>query len=161
MLADTSSTVPVIGASGAIAGVMGAYLVLFPRARVLTWWPVFVILVVYVPASVGLRVVEEIAQKSIAEGSQTYEEHFAKLISEGVITREPAFGIPAVWVTPERAEAARAQGYTVLIVEQNIQQVLQVVDRAYLLETGRIRSSGDAKTLLGSEAIRRAYLGLV
>ncbi|NBS39573.1 MAG: ABC transporter ATP-binding protein [Betaproteobacteria bacterium] len=44
---------------------------------------------------------------------------------------------------------------------ENIQQVLQVVDRAYLLETGRIRSSGDAKTLLGSEAIRRAYLGLV
>ncbi|MFM7271621.1 MAG: rhomboid family intramembrane serine protease [Actinomycetes bacterium] len=54
VLADTSSTVPVIGASGAIAGVMGAYLVLFPRARVLTWWPVFVILVVYVPASVVL-----------------------------------------------------------------------------------------------------------
>jgi len=55
----------------------------------------------------------------------------------------------------------RTEGYTVLIVEQNIQQVLQVVDRAYLLETGRIRSSGDAKALLGSEAIRRAYLGLV
>ena len=54
VLADPSSTVPVIGASGAIAGVMGAYLVLFPRARVLTWWPVFVILVVYVPAAVVL-----------------------------------------------------------------------------------------------------------
>jgi hypothetical protein len=35
-----------------------------------------------------------------------------------------------------------AEGYTVLIVEQNIQQVLKVVDRAYLLETGRIRASG-------------------
>jgi branched-chain amino acid transport system ATP-binding protein len=54
----------------------------------------------------------------------------------------------------------RAQGFTVLIVEQNIQQVLKVVDRAYLLETGRIRQSGDAATLLASDEIRRAYLGV-
>ncbi len=46
-----------------------------------------------------------------------------------------------------------------LIVEQNIQQVLKVVDRAYLLETGRIRQSGSAAELLASEEIRRAYLG--
>jgi branched-chain amino acid transport system ATP-binding protein len=54
----------------------------------------------------------------------------------------------------------RAQGYTVLIVEQNIQQVLKVVDRAYLLETGRIRMSGPASELLASQDIRRAYLGV-
>jgi membrane associated rhomboid family serine protease len=48
--ADPGSTIPVIGASGAIAGVMGAYIVFFPRARVLTWWPMFLILVVYIPA---------------------------------------------------------------------------------------------------------------
>jgi branched-chain amino acid transport system ATP-binding protein len=54
----------------------------------------------------------------------------------------------------------RAQGYTVLIVEQNIQQVLKVVDRAYLLETGRIRRSGPAAELLASQDIRRAYLGV-
>ena len=53
-----------------------------------------------------------------------------------------------------------AQGYTVLIVEQNIQQVLKVVDRAYLLETGRIRRSGPAAELLASQDIRRAYLGV-
>ena len=50
VLADHGSTIPVIGASGAIAGVMGAYLVFFPRARILTWWPMFLILVVYIPA---------------------------------------------------------------------------------------------------------------
>jgi branched-chain amino acid transport system ATP-binding protein len=54
----------------------------------------------------------------------------------------------------------RAQGYTVLIVEQNIQQVLKIVDRAYLLETGRIRMSGQASELLASQDIRRAYLGV-
>ena len=37
-----NSAIPAIGASGAIAGVMGAYFVLYPRARVLTWWILFV-----------------------------------------------------------------------------------------------------------------------
>lgn len=45
-LLETTSGVPVVGASGAIAGVMGAYLLLFPRARVLTIIPIFVFLVV-------------------------------------------------------------------------------------------------------------------
>jgi branched-chain amino acid transport system ATP-binding protein len=53
-----------------------------------------------------------------------------------------------------------AEGYTVLIVEQNIRQVLKIVDRAYLLETGRVRSQGPAAELLASESLRRAYLGL-
>ena len=53
-----------------------------------------------------------------------------------------------------------AEGYTVLIVEQNIRQVLKVVDRAYLLETGRIKQSGPAAELLASSEIRKAYLGL-
>jgi branched-chain amino acid transport system ATP-binding protein len=54
----------------------------------------------------------------------------------------------------------RAEGFTVLIVEQNIRQVLQVVDRAYLLETGQIKLSGTAAELLASDDIRRAYIGL-
>ena len=47
-----------------------------------------------------------------------------------------------------------------LIVEQNVRQVLQVVNRAYLLETGRIKSSGTAAELLASSGIRKAYLGI-
>lgn len=42
LIFNFASTVPTVGASGAIAGVMGAYLVLYPRARVLTWWGFFV-----------------------------------------------------------------------------------------------------------------------
>ena len=41
-----------------------------------------------------------------------------------------------------------------LIVEQNVQQVLQVVDRAYLLEAGTIRASGSSSELLASDSIR-------
>jgi branched-chain amino acid transport system ATP-binding protein len=54
----------------------------------------------------------------------------------------------------------RAEGLTVLIVEQNIQQVLEVVDRAYLLEVGAIRLSGTSIELKNNEFIRKAYMGL-
>ncbi|HSS83750.1 MAG TPA: ABC transporter ATP-binding protein [Reyranella sp.] len=54
----------------------------------------------------------------------------------------------------------RAEGLTVLIVEQNVQQVLEVVDRAYLLEVGAIKLSGTAAELKRNSMIREAYLGL-
>jgi branched-chain amino acid transport system ATP-binding protein len=75
---------------------------------------------------------------------------------------EPSAGLAPVVVQSIFAlvRTIREQGYTVLIVEQNIQQVLKVVDRAYLLETGRIRHSGTAAELLASDDIRRAYLGV-
>jgi branched-chain amino acid transport system ATP-binding protein len=54
----------------------------------------------------------------------------------------------------------RAGGLTVLIVEQNVQQVLKVVDRAYLLKAGSIRAAGTAAELLATDSIREAYLGV-
>jgi membrane associated rhomboid family serine protease len=54
MATDTTSTVPLVGASGAIAAVMGAYIVLFPRARILTWIAFLLIVVVEVPAWIVL-----------------------------------------------------------------------------------------------------------
>jgi branched-chain amino acid transport system ATP-binding protein len=54
----------------------------------------------------------------------------------------------------------RAEGLTVLIVEQNVQQVLDVVDRAYLLEVGTIKLSGTSSELKGNSFIRESYLGL-
>lgn len=75
---------------------------------------------------------------------------------------EPSAGLAPVIVQQvfDLVRRIRAEGYTVLIVEQNIQQVLQVVDRAYLLEVGTIKQSGDAADLLASPEIRRAYLGV-
>jgi branched-chain amino acid transport system ATP-binding protein len=75
---------------------------------------------------------------------------------------EPSAGLAPLVVQQlfELVRRLRAEGFTVLIVEQNVQQVLKVVDRAYLLETGQIRSSGPAAELLTSDAIRRAYIGL-
>jgi branched-chain amino acid transport system ATP-binding protein len=75
---------------------------------------------------------------------------------------EPSAGLAPVVVQSifELVKRICAEGYTVLIVEQNIRQVLKVVDRAYLLETGRIKSSGAAAELLASDEIRKAYLGI-
>jgi branched-chain amino acid transport system ATP-binding protein len=75
---------------------------------------------------------------------------------------EPSAGLAPVVVQSIFALVRRicAQGYTVLIVEQNIRQVLKVVSRAYLLEAGRIELSGTAQELLGSREIQKAYLGL-
>ena len=75
---------------------------------------------------------------------------------------EPSAGLAPV-VVQSIFEAVRrmiAEGYTVLIVEQNIRQVLKVASRAYLLETGRIRLAGASAELLESDAIKKAYLGL-
>jgi branched-chain amino acid transport system ATP-binding protein len=75
---------------------------------------------------------------------------------------EPSAGLAPVVVQSifELVQRICREGYTVLIVEQNIRQVLQVAHRAYLLETGRIRLSGTSAELLQSDLIRKAYLGL-
>jgi len=54
----------------------------------------------------------------------------------------------------------RGEGLTVLIVEQNVQQVLDIVDRAYLLEVGCIRLAGSSAELRDNAFIRKAYMGL-
>ncbi|MDA1117601.1 MAG: ABC transporter ATP-binding protein [Proteobacteria bacterium] len=75
---------------------------------------------------------------------------------------EPSAGLAPVVVQSifELVRRICKEGYTVLIVEQNIRQVLKVVHRAYLLETGRIRLSGTSAELLDSDLIKKAYLGL-
>jgi branched-chain amino acid transport system ATP-binding protein len=75
---------------------------------------------------------------------------------------EPSAGLAPLIVQQVFAlvQKIRAEGYTVLIVEQNIKQVLKVVERAYLLEVGRIKASGKSADLLASDDIRRAYIGL-
>lgn len=50
-------------------------------------------------------------------------------------------------------------GTTVLLVEQNAQMALSIADRAYVMETGRIVKSGEARALLDDEDVKKAYLG--
>jgi membrane associated rhomboid family serine protease len=79
---DVNSQVPTIGASGAIAGVLGAYIVLFPRARVLSVIPIFFFLpIIYVPAWVMLGVWFglQLVQGAYSLGGQTDVAFFAHI----------------------------------------------------------------------------------
>ena len=75
---------------------------------------------------------------------------------------EPSAGLAPVVVQSifEAVRRMSAEGYTVLIVEQNIRQVLKVASRGYLLETGRIRAAGTAAELLDTDEVKKAYLGI-
>ena len=75
---------------------------------------------------------------------------------------EPSAGLAPLVVQQvfELVGRIRAEGLTVLIVEQNVQQVLDVVDRAYLLEVGAIKLSGTAAAMKDNSFIRESYLGL-
>jgi branched-chain amino acid transport system ATP-binding protein len=75
---------------------------------------------------------------------------------------EPSAGLAPLVVEQvfELVRRIREDGFTVLIVEQNVHQVLGLVDRAYLLEVGRIKLAGSAAELMNNELIRQAYMGL-
>src|SRR5690348_8592785 len=75
---------------------------------------------------------------------------------------EPSAGLAPLVVQQvfELVRRIRAEGLTVLIVEQNVPQVLEVVDRAYLLEVGSIKLAGTSAELRGNDFIRQSYMGL-
>jgi branched-chain amino acid transport system ATP-binding protein len=54
----------------------------------------------------------------------------------------------------------RAEGVTILVIEQNATLALRHSDRGYVLETGRVTLQGGSKELMGNEHIRKAYLGM-
>ena len=54
----------------------------------------------------------------------------------------------------------KEEGYTILLVEQNVREALELADRGYILQTGRTIESGRGKELLASEIVKKAFLGL-
>ena len=79
-----------------------------------------------------------------------------------ILLDEPSMGLAPVMVFRlfDLIRRVRAEGYTILVVEQNVRQVLKLVDRAYLLEVGRIRMEGRAELLSEQDFVRKAYMGL-
>jgi len=75
---------------------------------------------------------------------------------------EPSMGLAPILVEQifDIIRELNKQGTTILLVEQNAQAALQVADRAYVLETGKITISGNAKELLKDPRVIEAYLGL-
>ncbi|MCF8066143.1 MAG: ABC transporter ATP-binding protein, partial [Desulfarculaceae bacterium] len=75
----------------------------------------------------------------------------------------PSLGLAPLMVSEgfETVRRLQAEGdTTVLLVEQNVLEALELSDWAYILQTGRIRNQGPASELLASDDVRRAFLGL-
>ena len=89
---------------------------------------------------------------------------FARAMMTGgrlLLMDEPSMGLAPVLVEDifEVIREVKAEGATILLVEQNAYQALGVADRAYVLETGRIVLEGPAEELRDSAEVKRAYLG--
>jgi branched-chain amino acid transport system ATP-binding protein len=74
---------------------------------------------------------------------------------------EPSMGLSPIMVDKifEVVRDVYAQGVTVLLVEQNAARALEVADRGYVMESGLITMSGDARSMLDDPKVRAAYLG--
>jgi len=74
---------------------------------------------------------------------------------------EPSMGLAPIMVDKifEVVRDVYAQGVTILLVEQNASRALAIADRGYVMDSGLITMTGDAKTMLHDPKVRAAYLG--
>ena len=74
---------------------------------------------------------------------------------------EPSMGLAPILIKEifQIIQEIQSQGTTVLLIEQNAKMALQVADRAYVLENGKIVLSGTGNDLLASDQVQKAYLG--
>ena len=78
-----------------------------------------------------------------------------------ILMDEPSMGLSPIYVSEifDIIKSINKDGTTVLLVEQNAKKALSIADRAYVLETGKIALSGDAKNLMNNDTVKKAYLG--
>lgn len=78
-----------------------------------------------------------------------------------ILMDEPSMGLSPLYVNEifDIIKEINASGTTVLLVEQNAKKALSIANRAYVLETGKIVLSGDAKELMNNDQVKKAYLG--
>ena len=78
-----------------------------------------------------------------------------------ILMDEPSMGLSPLYVNEifDIIREINQSGTTVLLVEQNAKKALSMANRAYVLETGKISLSGDAKELMDNEQVKKAYLG--
>ena len=79
-----------------------------------------------------------------------------------ILLDEPSTGLAPLIVSHviNLANDIKKRGYSILMVEQNARKALEVADRAFLLESGRIQKEGDREEFLGDHHIKKAYLGI-
>ena len=79
-----------------------------------------------------------------------------------LLVDEPSLGLAPIptLATFEALKTLRERGMTILLVEQNVNTTLRIVDRAYVLEQGRVVLEGTGEELLGNSHVQEAYLGI-
>jgi len=79
-----------------------------------------------------------------------------------LILDEPSLGLAPIVVEEvfRILQELKARGTSMLIIEQNLVKALQIADRGYVLETGKITYTGNSKDILNNPEVRRAYLGI-
>lgn len=101
--------------------------------------------------------------KSLSGGEQQMLVIGRGLMSEPtfMMLDEPSLGLAPLLVAEifDVVVKLRAQGRTILLVEQRAVDSLKISNRGYIMATGKVRASGEAKEMLASQEIRRAYLG--
>jgi len=77
-----------------------------------------------------------------------------------IVLDEPSMGLSPIYVNEifDIIQEINKSGTTVLLVEQNAKKALSIANRAYVLETGSIVLSGDAKELMNDDSVKKAYL---
>ncbi|MCI8741420.1 MAG: ABC transporter ATP-binding protein [Lachnospiraceae bacterium] len=77
-----------------------------------------------------------------------------------IVMDEPSMGLSPIYVNEifDIIQKINGDGTTVLLVEQNAKKALSIANRAYVLETGKIVLSGDAKALMDDDSVKKAYL---
>ena len=102
-------------------------------------------------------------------GTLSGGEHQMVAIGRGLMSRpklcifdEPSYGLAPLLVKEifRIIQGLRDQGIAILLIEQNVRQTLEIADRTYVLENGRIISEGKSRELLQDDHIKKAYLGL-
>ena len=96
-------------------------------------------------------------------------EHQMLAMGRGLMSRpklcifdEPSYGLAPKYVEEVFSiiESLRDQGITILLIEQNVRRSLEIADKAYVMENGRITNEGACQELLETDHIRKAYLGM-
>lgn len=77
-----------------------------------------------------------------------------------IVMDEPSMGLSPIYVNEifDIIQSINKDGTTVLLVEQNAKKALSIANRAYVLETGTIALSGDARELMNDDSVKKAYL---
>jgi len=81
---------------------------------------------------------------------------------ELMIFDEPSLGLMPTLVkqVADTIKKMKDEGYTILLIEQNVKEALRLSDRTYVIQTGKTVLSGDSKSLMNNNLVKKAYLGM-